>query len=83
MTNHSNRVVQFTDTLIKRDRRWQLAVGPDFTTGKIGAVTPLCSSPNGAGALDFCFLISVSRNKMPDVDLAIRHPALQSMCSKD
>jgi hypothetical protein len=24
-----------------------------------------------------------SKNKMPDVDLAIRHPALQSMCSKD
>jgi hypothetical protein len=22
-------------------------------------------------------------NKMPDVDLANRHPALQSMCSKD
>jgi hypothetical protein len=22
-------------------------------------------------------------NEMPDVDLAIRHPALQSMCSKD
>jgi len=23
------------------------------------------------------------KNKMPDVDLANRHPALQSMCSKD
>jgi hypothetical protein len=23
------------------------------------------------------------QNKMPDVDLANRHPALQSMCSKD
>jgi hypothetical protein len=25
----------------------------------------------------------IQENKMPDVDLAIRHPALQSMCSKD
>jgi hypothetical protein len=25
----------------------------------------------------------VSKNKMPDVDLVNRHPALQSMCSKD
>jgi hypothetical protein len=24
-----------------------------------------------------------SKKKMPDVDLANRHPALQSMCSKD
>jgi hypothetical protein len=24
-----------------------------------------------------------SKNKMPDVDLVNRHPALQSMCSKD
>ena len=23
------------------------------------------------------------KNEMPDVDLASRHPALQSMCSKD
>jgi hypothetical protein len=29
------------------------------------------------------FLVPDSYNKMPDVDLAIRHPALQSMCSKD
>jgi hypothetical protein len=26
---------------------------------------------------------STKKKKMPDVDLAIRHPALQSMCSKD
>jgi hypothetical protein len=25
----------------------------------------------------------VLQNKMPDVDLGNRHPALQSMCSKD
>jgi hypothetical protein len=27
--------------------------------------------------------ITVLRKKMPDVDLVNRHPALQSMCSKD
>jgi hypothetical protein len=27
--------------------------------------------------------IQIQENKMPDVDLTIRHPALQSMCSKD
>jgi hypothetical protein len=25
----------------------------------------------------------IQKNKMPDVDLGNRHPALQSMCSKD
>jgi hypothetical protein len=28
-------------------------------------------------------LEEIRENKMPDVDLANRHPALQSMCSKD
>jgi hypothetical protein len=39
-----------------------------------------------AAHLKICDIRSIrshQKNKMPDVDLAIRHPALQSMCSKD
>jgi hypothetical protein len=41
------------------------------------------SIDGSAKALVASFHRGASENKMPDVDLVNRHPALQSMCSKD
>jgi hypothetical protein len=55
---------------------------PDFQLAKL-ALYQLSYAP--ALRLVECRLpiCDFKQNKMPDVDLASRHPALQSMCSKD
>jgi hypothetical protein len=55
---------------------------PDFQLAKL-ALYQLSYAP-ARGIAEFRLTIGdCKQNKMPDVDLASRHPALQSMCSKD
>jgi hypothetical protein len=55
---------------------------PDFQLAKL-ALYQLSYAPGRIFEFRLPICDCKEQNKMPDVDLANRHPALQSMCSKD
>jgi hypothetical protein len=55
---------------------------PRFAAGKIGKAIG-SAIVKGVNKNAIAGDLRVRANKMPDVDVTNRHPALQSMCSKD
>ena len=91
-----DRVVQFTDTLVAAGRSLAACSRTCFADREVDEGASGQKRSNSAD-LKFVFgklpkrareppalpRFKIQENKMPDVNSTIRHPALQSMCSKD